>query len=123
MTKYYGRIGFVKPEETVPGVWVDVATEREYPGDIIKNVRRWDTRSDGINDNLNLNNSISIIADDFMLENASYIKYVELMGSLWDITTIDIQRPRLTLTIGGVYNGPESEESDTESEDSASPDA
>lgn len=122
MTKYYGKIGFVKSKETVPGVWIDDVIEREYPGDIIKNVRRWDAKSDGINDNLNLNNSISIIADDFMLENASYIKYVELMGSLWDISTIDIQRPRLTLTIGGVYNGPEPE-SDTESEDSASSDA
>lgn len=115
MTKYYGKIGFVKPEETVPGVWVNKPIEREYPGDLIKNTRRWDVKSDGINNDLNLNNSISIIADDFMLENASYIRYVELMGSLWNITSIDIQRPRLVLTIGGVYNGPEP---DTESEDS-----
>lgn len=121
MTKYYGRIGFVKPEETIPGVWVDKVTERLYSGDIIKNVRRWDTKSDGINDNLNINNSISIIADDFMLENASCIKYVELLGSLWDISSIDIQRPRLILTVGGVYNGPEPE-SDTGSEDSTAED-
>lgn len=119
MTKYYGKIGFIKPEETAPGVWIEKPIEKKYSGDIIKNVRRWDTRSDGINDNLNLNNSISIIADDFILENTSYIKYVELMGSLWDITMIDIQRPRLILTVGGVYNGPEPEsEFDSGAEDS-----
>lgn len=113
MAKYYGKIGFVKPEESVPGVWVNKVFVRNYTGDLIKNTRRWDVKSDGINDNLNLNNSISIIADDFMLKNASYIRYVEVMGSLWNISTIDIQRPRLILTVGGVYNGPTP---DTESE-------
>lgn len=120
MAKFYGKIGFVKTSDDGYGVWTPKVIEKEYVGDILKNMRRWDTPSDNINDNLNLNNSISIIADDFALNNCSFIKYVEWMGSLWNISTIEIQRPRLILTIGGVYNGPEP---DTESEDESSQDA
>ena len=107
MAKFYGKIGFVKTSGDDYGVWTPEVIEKEYTGDIIKNVRRWEASSENINDNLNLNNSISIIADDFALDNCSFIKYVEWMGSLWNISSIEIQRPRLILTIGGVYNGPE----------------
>lgn len=118
--KFYGRIGFSETKETDVGVWTPIITERIYTGDIIKNNRRWDTNSEGINDNLNVNNSISIIADDFAINNSSFIKYAELMGSLWEISSIEIQRPRLVLTVGGVYNGPTPEQ---DSEDSTTSDA
>lgn len=119
MAKFYGKIGFVKTEDQGDGVWVEKPIEREYVGDVVKNNRRWDTPSDQINDNLNLNNTISIISDDFAINNMSFIKYVEWMGSFWDISTIEIQRPRLILTIGGVYNGSRPDQS---SENETSPD-
>lgn len=106
MAKFYGKIGFIETTDDGYGVWTPKVIERDYIGDVIKNTRRWDNPSDGINDNLNLNNSISIISDDFAIEKASFIKYVEWMGSFWEISSIEIQRPRLILTIGGVYNGP-----------------
>ena len=42
MNKFYGTVGFVKEEETKPGVWTPVTTERNYYGDIIRIDRRWD---------------------------------------------------------------------------------
>jgi hypothetical protein len=34
------------------------------------------------------------------------MRYVEWMNARWKITSIDVKRPRVILTIGGVYNGP-----------------
>lgn len=104
MTKFYGKIGwYVGDEETAPGVIVNKLVYREYKGDVIRNIRRWDT-GEGLNDDLALDNSLSIIADDFAFENLSTIRCVEWMGAKWKVTRVEIQPPRLILTIGGVYN-------------------
>ncbi len=105
MAKFYGRIGYAKNEETVPGVNADVITERYYSGDTIKNTSRWTVSSDRANDDLNVSNQISIIADPFANQNFHEMRYVEFMGSLWKITNVEVQYPRLILSIGGVYNG------------------
>jgi hypothetical protein len=34
------------------------------------------------------------------------MRYVKFEGELWIINTVEVQRPRLLLTMGGVYNGP-----------------
>ena len=104
MAKFYGIIGFVETVETSPGVWEESATERNYSGDVIKDSKRWQA-GENLNDNLTINNKISIIADPFAYENLPMIRYVKWMGVSWKITNIDVERPRLILSIGGVYNG------------------
>ena len=104
MAKFYGIIGFIKTEETSPGVWTENVAERYYYGDVNRNTRRWES-SNNQNDNLNINNEISIVADPYAIQNFHAIKYAEWMGSLWKINSIDVQYPRLILSIGGVYNG------------------
>lgn len=113
MTKFYGNIGFIKTKEIDPGVYVEKPIERPYKGDIIRNIHRWEQSQDSINSNININNSISIVADDFVVNNVPYIRYVEWMGGYWDITSVDVQPPRLILEIGGVYNKPEDQEDPT----------
>lgn len=113
MTKYYGKIGFVIPTETDPGVYVEKSEERSYKGDVIRNHRRWESSQDSINSNININNSISIISDDFVVNNVPFIRYVEWMGSYWNINSVDVQPPRLILEIGGLYHKQETEESDS----------
>lgn len=103
MAKFSGVVGFAMSEETSPGVWTEEIVERSYKGDVIKNFIRWENGQQ-LNDNLNLNNSISIVADAFAFEHIGVIRYVKWMGSVWKVTGIDVQRPRLVLTIGGVYN-------------------
>ena len=103
MAKFYGQIGYAETKETAPGVWREVITERTYTGDVLRNTRRWEN-SENLNDNLNVNNLISIVADAFAYQNFFAIRYIVWAGSKWKITNVEVQRPRLILTIGGVYN-------------------
>lgn len=103
MDKFFGKIGFATTTELSPGVWGDSIVEHEYSGDIIKNVRRYET-SDKLNDNLNISNEISIVADLFAYENSHSMKYVEYLGAKWRVSSIDVQYPRLILSLGGVYS-------------------
>ena len=104
MAKFYGKIGYAVRMEIRPGVWDDEITEREYFGDLLRNTSRYQT-SDKLNDDINISNEISIVADPFASQNFHKMKYIEWMGVLWQITNVEVQRPRLILTIGGVYNG------------------
>ena len=105
MAKWYGTIGYAETKQTSPGVWRDEITERKYSGDVIRNSNRWSASSDSTNDDLNIDNQISILADPFAYQNFHSMKYIEFMGTKWKISSVDVQRPRLILTIGGVYNG------------------
>lgn len=102
MTKFYGKVGFAKTEETAPGVWNRKYEERHYAGEVLRKFYRLENGSK-VNGDLNLNNQISIISDDFIYDNLEYIAYVEWMGALWQVNSVEPQRPRLILDIGGVY--------------------
>jgi hypothetical protein len=104
MAKFYGSIGYAKTIEKASGVWVEDIIERKYSGDVIKNSRRWQP-GENLNDNLTVNNEISIVSDAFANDNFYAMRYINWMGTNWKITNVDVQRPRLILSIGGVYNG------------------
>lgn len=107
MSKFYGIIGFVESQETEPGsgIWEDVVTERKYRGEVTKNYKRWDN-SEYLNDNLNISNTISIVADPFVSNKLFSVRYVKWLGSYWKVNSAEVQAPRILLTLGGVYNGP-----------------
>lgn len=104
MAKFYGAIGYSVTEETKPGVWKENIIERMYYGDLVRNTRRLQS-ADKLNDNIDVANEISIVADPFANDNFHSMKYVEFMGAKWKITSVEVQYPRLILTVGGVYNG------------------
>lgn len=104
MAKFYGKIGYAETSETSPGVYTEAIKERSYYGDIIRNVRRLEN-SEHLNDDVNVSNSISIVADAYANENIFAMRYVEWMGARWKVTNVEVQRPRLILTVGGVWNG------------------
>lgn len=95
--------------ETAPGIFKEKVTERKYCGDILKSTRRWETSQDSINPNLNISNTISILSDDFCRKHLGDIRYVEFAGCFWDVSNIDIEYPRLRITVGGVYHGKQTE--------------
>ncbi len=103
MAKFFGVIGYGLNEETRPGVWKDQIIERQYYGDLIRNTRRLQS-TENLNDDINIANEISIVADPFAYQNFHAMRYVEFMGAKWKITNVEVQYPRLILTIGGVYN-------------------
>ena len=104
MAKFYGNIGFAETVETEPGVWVEEMSVRPYYGDLVRNTRRLEN-SGGVNDNVNISNDISIIADPYANHNFHSIRYIEFMDVKWKVSNIEVRYPRLILTIGGVYNG------------------
>ena len=61
-------------------------------------------RMDKLNDDVNISNEISIVADPFAYQNFHAMRYVEFMGAKWKISSVEVQYPRLILTVGGVYN-------------------
>lgn len=105
MAKFRGVIGLVDDVETSPDVYEQKAVERKYRGDFVRNTRRWD-RSENLNDDLTLNNEISIVADSYLYKHIYAMRYVKFEGTAWKIINITIQRPRIILSIGGIYNGP-----------------
>lgn len=104
MAKFFGAIGYGESKEAGPGVWEDVITEVEYFGDVLQLGRR-QVPGEYLNDDLNVTNKISIVADPFALQNFHAIRYVCWMGAKWKVSNVEVQHPRLVLTIGGVYNG------------------
>lgn len=103
MAKFAGKIGFAVTEETKPGVWTERMVEYRYYGDLTRNTRRLQS-SGNLNDNVTISNQISIVADPFAKENFHAMRYVELYGTKWKITSVEIQYPRLILELGDVYN-------------------
>lgn len=103
MAKFYGNVGYAITEETKPGVWMPRIVDKPYHGDLIKNSRRLENTSK-VNDDVSLEDQISIVADPFAYENFHNIRYVEYMGAKWKVNSIDVQYPRLVLTVGGVWN-------------------
>lgn len=105
MAKFFGKIGYGVSQETAPGVYEDVITEKDYYGDVIRNSRGLE-ENDKVNYDLSVGNSISIVADAYANEHFFAIRYIRWAGALWTVTDVEVQRPRLILRLGGVYNGP-----------------
>lgn len=107
MAKFYGPIGYVEMVETKPGVWTEQVVERNHYGDVIRNARRFQS-ADKQTDDIVINNQISILVDPYAIDNLQRIRYVEFMGAKWEVSDVNVEYPRLILTLGGVYNGRQS---------------
>lgn len=102
LAKFCGKIGYVTTVETRPGIWEQKTVERNIVGDILSSTRRFVTDSD-VNDDITLSNRLSIVADQYCRDHAYEMRYVEMMGAKWKISSIESQPPRLILNLGGVY--------------------
>ena len=103
MAKWYGNIGYADLVETSPGVWEEHITERSYYGDVIRNTRRLQS-TEHLNDDVNVSNELSIIADPYAINNIHSMRYAEFTGAKWKVSNVEVQYPRLKLTLGGLYN-------------------
>lgn len=105
MAKWYGKIGYAEAVEVRPGVWDEQWTERPYYGDLIRNARRLQSADYKTNDDVVVSNTLSIVSDPYAMNHFHSMRYAELYGAKWKIDNVDVQPPRLLLTLGGVYNG------------------
>lgn len=108
-SKFYGPIGYGTDVESPAGggVWIKEVTEVPYFGDITRNSRRLNDGSQ-VNNDLSVGNSLSIVADPYALEHFHEMLYIKWLGAYWLVSQVEVvpDSPRLTLRLGGVYNGP-----------------
>lgn len=105
MAKFFGEIGYGETIEIEPGVYSDTISERKHYGDVVRNTRGLNGE-EKVNADITVSNSISIVADAYANEHFFAIRYIKWAGTLWTVSTVEVQSPRLILRLGGVYNGP-----------------
>ena len=106
MAKFFGQVGFVRTIEypKFSGIYIEQFKERDYYGDVNRIVRRWES-GQKVNSDITVNNEISIVSDPFVMKNVPWVRYVVWNGIKWEVSSVEVQYPRLILSIGGVYNG------------------
>lgn len=104
MARFSGKVGYVETVKIGPGKWAEQTTERHYYGDVTRAVRKLESGQD-INDNIVINNEISIVADPYAQTHFFAIRYVEWQGVKWKVSNVEVLYPRLILTLGGMYHG------------------
>lgn len=102
MAKYCGVIGYAVSSGT-DGIWTETMVERKYCGDVVKNNRRI-MAPDKVNSDVTVTNQISIVSDPYALQNVNAIRYATYMGAKWTVADVEVQYPRLILSLGGIYN-------------------
>lgn len=103
MAKWYGMIGYGRTVETFPSVFNEEVIERPYYGDIGRDTRRLQT-SDKVNDDIAISNQLSIVSDPYACDNFHSMRYATYLGTKWKITDVEVQFPRLILSLGSEYN-------------------
>lgn len=104
MAKYSGLVGYGEEVETVPGVWETSIKERMMKGDLIRqnaNIRE----SGKVNNDVTLSHRVSLLGDAYAFDNYFNMKYIQIDGRNWEVSSIEVQRPRLLVDIGGLWNG------------------
>lgn len=107
--RFYGVVGYGVEVESVGGVWVKSIKEVKYFGDVLRNTRRLQDNGEKVNLDITVGNTISIVADAYANDHFFAIKFVEWAGALWTVSEVTVERPRLLLRLGGIYNGPRAE--------------
>ena len=106
--RFAGTVGYATSAEVTPGVWMDTITEYQYYGKVVTDTRRLDpppTTPPTLNMNVTLGSSFIIVADAQAYANYLNMRYVIWDGVYWTITGVEVDRPCLTLTVGGIWNG------------------
>ncbi len=101
--RFSGKVGFITTKETSPDVWEPSITERTYFGDVLARKVRFEN-GESTNSNLTISNDISIVVDSFAKNNLGYMRYVQFGGQKWTIQSVTTAYPRLTLSLGGLWN-------------------
>ena len=102
MSRFSGKLGFVMTNETEEGVWLENFVELQVKGTIRSLYVRNDN-SESVNNNLRLTNEISILMDTKINTYIETLKYVVWKGSKWEVQSIGVNYPRLTINLGGLY--------------------
>ena len=98
-----GNIGYARTEETSPGIYKEIIVEKQYYGDVVRNTAQI-IDSNTINSNIKINNSISVLCNNYMSENLGCIRYLTFKKSKWKVSSMEIKDNRIIFTLGDLYN-------------------
>lgn len=104
MAKFAGLVGYVTQGEKAPGVWSAIETPVMMKGDVIRQSVS-SQNGDKINSDITLSHRVSLMGDSYALNNYFNIKWIEIDGRKWQVTSVELQRPRLIVSLGGLWNG------------------
>ena len=104
MGKFAGSVGYVIETETNPGVWSATDNVRHMQGDVLR-VASTFQGNEKVNKDVTLQHRISLVGDSFAYEHFFEIRWIEYLGTKWEVTLLEVQKPRIIATLGGVYRG------------------
>lgn len=104
MTRFKGKVGFVIKGNYVDDVRKPLVVEREYTGDILNETMNY-VQEEKVFDDKSFSERITILADTYAQEKYTDIRYVIKAGSRYNVTSVQVSRPRLILSLGGLYHG------------------
>lgn len=104
MARFTGLVGYVTQEEKVPGVWSQVETQRMMKGDVISQSSH-SQNGDKLNSDITLNQRVSLLGDLYAFNNYYNLKWIKIHGRKWTVSSVEIQRPRIIVAVGGLWNG------------------
>jgi len=103
MAKAALTLGFAEFVETAPDAWTPSIKEKSYVADVIRDYKQWKP-GESINDTIDIQSRFQIVLDDYLQVNQAQLKYVTYGGVKWRVRSINLIRPRIEISVGGVYN-------------------
>jgi len=103
MSRCVVDVGYSSTIETKPGIFEDEYREVSHVALVLSSKTAW-VRGARAGDDVELNQRLSIIPTPDTYANVGAIKYVTYYGVKWKVISINMQRPRMVLTVGGIFN-------------------
>lgn len=99
---YHGKFGFVSAVDKGHGIWGKEIVERTYYGNL-KRVSWHRADPQSMNPGVNISNQISVMTDAFLNDNFPDLKWVEFRGKKWAVMNVEVEPPRIVITLGDIY--------------------
>jgi hypothetical protein len=104
MSKFWGPIGIKRDQvETAPGIFEESIEEVEVAGEMRNLKARWQGHE--MRDTVSARHVLSIVTPEDSIIDFTEVAYVVWQGRKWSVVSIEYKRPRIELTLGGLYNG------------------
>ncbi len=104
MSRFWGPIGVTRgPVETAPGIFKRVIEEVDVTGQMRQASLRWPQA--GMREGLSAKHVLSVVTPEDSDIDFTEVVYIVWKSRKWSVTSIQYKRPRVELTLGGLYNG------------------
>lgn len=101
--KFHGKVGFIQSVHKGHSVYAPEFVEKPYFGDVLKYNNRYET-DQKVNEDIRIDNQISIVADFFAYKNFGCMRYVLWNDQKLKILSAQVDYPRIVITVGGPFN-------------------